>query len=151
MGVRHVGFVVASVVKSQDFYQGLGFEAEGEPKEESGPMISQLVGIEGVLIKTLKMQLRRSAEGLWREGGFRLELIEYLVPVGLTVVQESNNVIAKGHMCFTVEDVGAVVKQILELGGSSPFEAVLDGAGNPTMTYVLDPDGIPIELNVQVH
>jgi catechol 2,3-dioxygenase-like lactoylglutathione lyase family enzyme len=146
-----VGFVVASVVKSQDFYQGLGFEAEGEPKKESGPMISQLVGIEGVLIKTLKMQLRRSAEGLWREGGFRLELIEYLVPVGLTVVQESNNVIAKGHMCFTVEDVGAVVKRILELGGSSPFEAVLDDAGNPTMTYVLDPDGIPIELNVQVH
>ena len=76
LGVRHVGFVVKSMEISQRFYEGLGFEAESDPKEEFGLNISRLVGIENVQIKTLKLRLKNNKDSIWREGGFRFEIIE---------------------------------------------------------------------------
>jgi catechol 2,3-dioxygenase-like lactoylglutathione lyase family enzyme len=147
LGVRHVGFVVKSMEVSQRFYEELGFEPENTAIEEFGPNISKLVGIKNVRIKTLKLRLKHSPDGIWREGGFRFELIEYLIPKSLSLVESNNNIVAKGHLCFTVKDIAVTAKKILELGGSLPFEFVLDTELKPIIAYVLDPDGIPIELN----
>ena len=147
LGVRHVGFVVKSMEVSQRFYEGLGFEAESDPKEEFGLNISRLVGIENVQIKTLKLRLKNNKDSVWREGGFRFELIEYLIPQSLMVFDSRNNVVAKGHLCFTVKDISITSRKILELGGSLQFDFVYDDELKPVVAYVLDPDGIPIELN----
>lgn len=147
LGVRHVGFVVKSMKVSQRFYQGLGFEPESKANIESGPNISKLVGIKNVRIKTLKLRLKQNPEGIWREGGFRLELIEYLIPESLSMIKPDNNILTKGHLCFTVKDVSIMASKVIDLGGSCPFEFVLDADEKPLMAYVLDPDGIPIELN----
>lgn len=148
LGVRHVGFVIKSMSVSQRFYEGLGFESESEATIESGPNISNLVGIKNVQIKTLKMKVKQNPEGIWREGGFRLELIEYLVPESLSMSKPENNTLAKGHLCFTVKDLSIAASKVIDLGGSCPFDFVLDAEQKPLMAYVLDPDGIPIELNV---
>jgi catechol 2,3-dioxygenase-like lactoylglutathione lyase family enzyme len=147
LGVRHVGFVVKSIEISQRFYEELGFEAESDPKEEFGPKISKLVGIQNVRIKTLKLRLKNNNDSIWREGGFRFELIQYLIPQSLVVLDSKNNVLAKGHLCFTVKDIIVTSRKILELGGSLPFDFVYDDELKPIVAYVLDPDGIPIELN----
>ena len=148
LGVRHVGFVVKSMEVSQRFYEGLGFEPESEANIEFGANISKLVGIKDVQIKTLKMRLKQSPEAIWREGGFRFELIEYLIPESISMIKPNNNILAKGHLCFTVKDVSIAASRVIDLGGSCPFEFVLDAEQKPLMAYVLDPDGIPIELNV---
>jgi len=150
LGARHVGFVVANMALSVRFYEGLGFEPEGPIATESGLAPSTLVGIEGVTIRTLKMSLRRSKESIWRESGFRLELIEYVAPLSLELDTEKNNVIGKGHICLTVENLMEAISLVVGLGGSAPFNSVHGPSGEPLVSYVLDPDGIPIELSERV-
>ncbi len=150
LGARQVGFVVASMALSARVYEGLGFEPEGPVATESGLAASTLVGIDGVTIRTLKMSLRRSKESIWRESGFRLELIEYVAPLSLELDTEKNNVIGKGHICLTVENLMEAISLVVGLGGSAPFNSVHGPSGEPLVSYVLDPDGIPIELSERV-
>jgi len=138
----------SSIEISRQFYEALGFESEGQVNEEFGLSISKLIGISDARIKTVKMKLKQGNDGIWREGGFRLELIEYLIPKSASMSNSNNNVIAKGHLCFTVKDILVSREKILELGGSSPFEIVLDETGKPIVAYFLDPDGIPLEFNI---
>ena len=147
LGARHVGFVVEDIVLSARFYEALGFVAEGPVATESGLSASTLVGIDGVTIRTLKLSLRRSEESIWRESGFRLELIEYVKPLSQSLNTKSNNVIGKGHMCLTVGNLMEAINLVVSLGGSSPFHPVRGASGEPLISYVLDPDGIPIELS----
>ena len=93
------------------------------------------------------MRLKNNSDSIWREGGFRFELIEYLIPQSLMTFDIKNNIVAKGHLCFTVTDISIISKKILDLGGSLPFKFVCDDKLKPIIAYVLDPDGIPIELN----
>lgn len=150
LGARHVGFVVVNMAFSARFYEGLGFEAEGPVATESGLTASTLVGIEGVTIRTLKMSLRQSKESIWRESGFRLELIEYVAPLSLELSTEKNNVVGKGHICLTVDNLIEAIRLVINLGGSAPFNSVHGPSGEPLVSYVLDPNGIPIELSEHV-
>jgi catechol 2,3-dioxygenase-like lactoylglutathione lyase family enzyme len=150
LGARHVGFVVVNMALSARFYEGLGFEPEGPVATESGLAASTLVGIDGVTIRTLKMSLRRSKESIWRESGFRLELIEYVEPLSQELNTQRNNVVGKGHICLTVDDLMEAINLVIGLGGSAPFNPVHGPSGEPLVSYVLDPDGIPIELSEHV-
>jgi hypothetical protein len=38
------------------------------------------------------LRLKHSPDGIWREGGFRFELIEYLIPKSLSLVESNNNI-----------------------------------------------------------
>jgi len=145
-----VGFVVKDIAVSAGFYEGLGFEVEGSVATESGLVASTLVGIDGVTIRTLKLGLRRSKESLWRESGFRLELIEYVEPLSQELRIQKNNFVGKGHICLTVDNLTEVINLVVSLGGSAPFNPVRGPSGEPMISYVLDPDGIPIELSEHV-
>ncbi len=147
LGARHVGFVVSNLPHSKAFYEGLGFRSEGSANTETGEKTSTLVGVADVVIHTLKLSLSESEEGIWREGGFRIELIEYVTPLSNRATLNNNNFIGRGHLCFTVNSIPEVVEKALSLGGTAPFSPVLDESGLPGAIYILDPDGIPIELS----
>jgi catechol 2,3-dioxygenase-like lactoylglutathione lyase family enzyme len=149
LGARHVGFVVSNLEKSTNFYEGLGFQSEGTANTEMGHAISTLVGVENVTIRTLKLHLLTSEKSIWREGGFRIELIEYVNPSSNLFNFDRNNIVGRGHICFTVDDISEVVKKVLSFGGSAPFQPVFGDSGVPQAIYVLDPDGIPLELSRQ--
>jgi catechol 2,3-dioxygenase-like lactoylglutathione lyase family enzyme len=150
LGARHVGFVVANMALSVRFYEGLGFEPEGPIATESGLAASTLVGIDGVTMRTLKMSLRQSKESIWRESGFRLELIEYVEPLSQELTTQENNITGKGHICLTVDNLMEAINLVIGLGGSAPFNPVSGPSGKPSVCYVLDPNGIPIEMSEQV-
>lgn len=150
LGARHVGFVVSDIFRSITFYEGLGFHAEGATNTETGASISNLVGIPNVTIRTIKLSLSVSDEGIWREGGFRIELVEYMSPTSLQVKFESNNFIGRGHMCLTVSSISQAIQVVVSLGGTAPFDPVLNDDGEQTTIYILDPDGIPIELSKNI-
>ena len=101
-GVRHVGLVVSEIQESRKFYESIGFVAEGNPTEESGLLAEALVGVPGCVYLTLKMHLKSDEQTLWRESGFRLELVQYVHPLVSHVRNFDNTVIGKVHMCFTV-------------------------------------------------
>lgn len=147
LGARHVGFVVSNLLVSKAFYEGLGFRSEGLPSTETGEKTSTLVGVADVVILTLKLSFSNSDEGIWREGGFRLELIEYVNPLSDRLNLKSNNQIGRGHLCLTVESIPEVVEKALSLGGTAPYGPVQDENGISRAIYILDPDGIPIELS----
>lgn len=146
LGVRHVGFVVNSIDSSKIFYEALGFKSENEGAVESGVNISNLVGINDVRIRTLKMRLNNldSPVGGW----FRLELVEYISPISyIDTRQNTNNILSKGHLCFSVNNIVEATEKIISLGGRAPYKPILDAQGTPRVIYVIDPNGIPIELN----
>ena len=105
------------------------------------------VGVENVTIRTLKLSLLTSEKSIWREGGFRIELIEYVNPSSNRLNFDRNNIVGRGHICFTVDNISDVVQKVLSLGGSAPFQPVVDESGLLRTIYVLDPDGIPLELS----
>ena len=148
LGVRHVGFVVNSIDSSKIFYEALGFKSESDVTEESGANISNLVGINNVRIKTLKMRLVvLDLEGR-EKAPFRLELIEYVSPISFVEFrQNTNNIVSKGHLCFSVNNISEAAEKIIALGGKAPYKPIVDAQGTPRVIYVTDPDGIPIELN----
>jgi catechol 2,3-dioxygenase-like lactoylglutathione lyase family enzyme len=145
-GTRHVGLVCSNIERSIIFYESLGFICENLPLEESGPLAENLVGIENVIYKTVKMHLERDDLTLWRESGFRLELVEYISPKPQLLKEFDNNVIGKIHLCFTVEDLDLTVKTILNHGGYAPFNSTLDITGTKKYIYAFDPDKTPLEL-----
>lgn len=146
LGVRHVGIVVADIEVSKKFYESLGFVAESECRLENGSSISNLLGFENVSILTLKMLLNENDTSLWREGGFRLELIQYLAPVSLAFEPEKNNIVGKVHLSFTVSDLDFSISEIVRLGGSVPFPSVKTSDERNFIIYAIDPNGIPLEL-----
>lgn len=148
LGVRHVGFVVKSIDNSRIFYEALGFVPENDGTEESGVDISNLVGINNVRIKTLKLKLKILDSINGNGCAFRLELVEYISPISFTETpQNTNNIVSKGHLCFSVNDIREATDRIIALGGNAPYKPVLDSQGIPRIIYVTDPDGVPIELN----
>lgn len=145
-GTRHVGLVCSNIEKSIKFYETLGFVCENTLKEESGYFAELLVGIEKVIYKTVKLQLRHNEYSLWQESGFRLELIEYINPKSDHFNNFKNNVIGKVHLCFTVHGIDKLVEKIIKNGGFAPFEQAIDDSGRRKYIYVFDPDKNPIEL-----
>ena len=146
MGARHVGVVVSDIEFSKKFYEGLGFKAESEPIYETGQNISEVLGFEKVTILTLKMFLNENHFSIWRESGFRLELIQYLEPEGQTFSSQLNNYVGKVHLSFSITNLEHSLSEIVRLGGLVPFPAKKTSDGNHLMVYALDPNGVPLEL-----
>lgn len=146
MGARHVGIVVFDIEFSKKFYECLGFKAESEPIYETGENISDILGFENATILTLKMRLNENKVSIWRESGFRLELIQYLEPTGQTFSSQLNNYVGKVHLSFSVANLEHLLSEIVRLGGSAPFKVKKTLDGNHFMVYALDPNGVPLEL-----
>lgn len=146
LGTRHVGIVVYDITSSKKFYEGLGFKSEQQPKLETGQNISNVLGFEKATILTLKMVLNENNFSLWREGGFRLELIQFLEPVNHTTPLHLNNIVGKAHLSFSVANLEDSLGEIVRLGGSVPFPSRKTQDGRHTMVYAVDPNGVPLEL-----
>jgi catechol 2,3-dioxygenase-like lactoylglutathione lyase family enzyme len=146
IGVRHVGLIVSNLQKSVSFYESIGFTSENFPLEESGTLAETLVGIPKSVFKTVKMHLKSDDATLWRESGFRLELIEYIYPLSKLPETFENNIVGKVHLCFTVKNLQSAVEVVKKNGGFTPFMATTDITGTRKYVYVFDPDKNPLEL-----
>ena len=149
-GVRHVGLVCSDIDRSVLFYKALGFVVENPPLEESGKIAETLVGIKNVIYKTVKLHLVNDDITMWRESGFRLELVEYINPKSNLQRDFDNNLIGRVHLCFTVKNLDAIVENAELYGGYVPFETTMDITGKMKYIYIFDPDKNPLELAQKV-
>ena len=139
--LHHTGIVVSDLGVSVPFYELLGFATEADtPVELRGQRwVDCLVGLSDVGMRLIFMSL----------GGNRIELIQYLSPVGRNKVSLSTNDVGNPHIALAVEDVPGEYKRLLARGVEFVSEpmSVSEGAfAGLVVVYGKDPDGNLFEL-----
>jgi catechol 2,3-dioxygenase-like lactoylglutathione lyase family enzyme len=145
-GIDHINIVVADLARSVKFYtEVLGFKKTHDVTME-GDWIEQIIGLRGV--KGLVAFVE--APG----GGMRIELLEYKAPPGVALPENSRaNTRGLRHIAFRVENIGAMAAKLRAAGVTLfsdpvkvPQGVVKFAAGDKTLLYFLDPDGVILEL-----
>jgi catechol 2,3-dioxygenase-like lactoylglutathione lyase family enzyme len=144
--VDHINIVVTDLARSVRFYtEVLGFRQTKEAYLE-GEWIDRIVGLHGVKA--------RAAFIVAPAGEPRIELLEYAAPEGGSAPGASSaNTIGLRHLALRVDDMAATVARLRAAGMKVfsdpvrvPAGVVQHDAGEKTLVYFLDPDGVILEL-----
>ena len=148
MKIDHLNIVVSDMDRSVTFYSRLGM-AKSLDTFISGAWIANVVGIQD---KNLKARVVFMDGGI---GNARLELIQYILPLGQqTPINSLPNTLGLRHFALVVEDIMATYQELLREGitfFSEPQEVtgnkeVAARIGRKWLVYFLDPDGVIVEL-----
>ena len=144
--IDHLNIVVSDLERSVRFYtEVLGFRKMKEARLE-GEWIDRVVGLTGVRA--------RVAYVVAPAGEPRVELLCYDRPTGAAVPANSAaNTPGLRHVALRVDDMDAMCAR-LQAAGVKLFHApvkvpagvVSHDAGEKTLVYFLDPDGVILEL-----
>jgi glyoxylase I family protein len=144
--VDHINIVVGNLDRSVRFYaEVLGFTKTKEAFLE-GEWIDRIVGLSGVKA--------RAAYMVAPAGEPRIELLEYSTPRGEpNTTNSQSNTIGLRHIALRVDDIKATVSRLRQEGVTVfsdpvrvPDGVVQHDAGEKTLVYFLDPDGVILEL-----
>ena len=144
--IDHINIVVADLDRSVKFYtEVLGFAKTKEAFLE-GDWIERIVGLRGVRA--------RVAYVVAPAGEPRLELLCYAAPAGGAVAANSRaNTVGLRHLALRVENMTAMTAWLRGAGVTLfsepvrvPAGVVQHEAGEKTLVYFLDPDGVILEL-----
>ena len=145
LGVDHLNLVVADLERSVRFYtEVLGFRRTADVTME-GEWIEAIVGLRGV---------RGLVTFVEPPGGPRIELLQYVAPAGEVLPANSRaNTHGLRHLAFRVRDIAAMASRLRAAGVTLfsdpvrvPPGVVRFAAGEKTLVYFLDPDGVILEL-----
>jgi catechol 2,3-dioxygenase-like lactoylglutathione lyase family enzyme len=144
--IDHLNIVVSDLDRSLRFYVGtLGFTKTKEAYLE-GEWIDRIVGLAGVKA--------RAAFIVAPAGEPRIELLEYATPKGGSFAGNSQaNTVGLRHIALRVDDMTAMVARlraadvkVFSAPVRVPAGVVQHDAGEKTLVYFLDPDGVILEL-----
>lgn len=144
--VDHINIVVTDLERSVRFYtEVLGFRKTKEAYLEGG-WIDRIVGLKGVRGRVTYV--------VAPAGEPRIELLAYEAPVGVTLpVNSQANTVGLRHIALRVDDMEAAVERLRAAGVTLfsepvrvPAGVVQHDAGEKTLLYFLDPDGVILEL-----
>lgn len=145
LNMAHTSFTVSNLDRSVAFYRDvLGLELVKTLRLRE-PWIAAMTGFRSADLKIAALRLG--------PGGHILELIEYANPAGEVRASHPTNDIASAHLCFAVDDIGAMYERLKAAGvefRSAP-QAIGGEPGNGWAVYFRDPDGIPLELAQDDH
>ncbi len=146
-GIDHINIVVAHMERSVRFYtELLGFEEVRRAFLE-GKWIDEIVGLKEARAEVVYL--------LAPAGEPRLELLCYESPSRGKALTENSRADTLGlrHLALRVDDIETTAKRLREAGFkvfSSPVtvpSGIVDHtAGEKTLCYFLDPDGVLLEL-----
>ena len=145
-GIDHVNLVVADLARSVRFYtEVLGFRKTADVTM-TGDWIEAIVGLRGVqgLVAFVEPP----------GGGIRIELLQYIAPAGVALPENSRaNTLGIRHLALRVDDIGGLTARLKAAGVTLfsepvkvPAGVVKFAAGDKTLVYFLDPDGVILEL-----
>jgi len=143
-GIWHVAFHVADIERSIAFYQGLGMIVVRR-QEQCNAYTSSLVGYADAALRVAQLALPGTETGV---SGHHLELVEYVHPVMDTPLLERRTA-GTGHLAFVIADIAAEYERLRAMGVVfvSPPNEITSGVNRGGSTcYLLDPDGITLEL-----
>lgn len=135
----HLCICVSDLERSLRFYcDGLGFIRNESFK--IGSEMAPLVQMEGeVALNSVYLGMT----------GVRLELWRFDAPEAQKLAQKPMNTIGLTHIAIRVDDIDATIKRVEQYGGiylpKTRTRANTDGLQSD-IAYVLDPDGVRIEL-----
>jgi catechol 2,3-dioxygenase-like lactoylglutathione lyase family enzyme len=138
--IHHTCISVSDLELSIAFYRDmLGLELlTVEESELSGDDRSDTLGVSQAQVRL----------AIFRVGGTRLELIEYVTPRGRPYDRRNNDVGAM-HIAFQVDDIDSAYRSLLEKDVQFTGPPATIPAGplkGWRWTYFLDPDGVALEL-----
>jgi catechol 2,3-dioxygenase-like lactoylglutathione lyase family enzyme len=140
-GVSHVGWTVSDVESQAAFYGALFGCAPEVRGVYDRPYTAAQVGYEGARLDIAIFRVPGSE--------VRLELIQYLHPVGDPVDIETRNP-GTGHLCLTTDDIERVIARATNLGATARSDGPVTITAGPNVgrrvCYLRDPEGITIEL-----
>lgn len=145
-GIDHINIVVSDLGRSVRFYtEVLGFRLVKEALLE-GEWIDRIVGLQGVR--------GRVAYVIAPAGEPRIELLCYDAPRGEEpAANRRANTVGLRHIALQVDDIAATVAKLRAAGAEFfgepvrvPAGVVRHDAGEKTLVYFLDPDGVILEL-----
>lgn len=140
VGVNHMGLQVADLGQSLSFYVDLlGLQGVAE-WDRGEPYIQQLVGYDGVELHVAILAVPGSQT--------LLELLEYR-NVPQAPIDPATGQSGTAHVCFYVEDLDRLYDRLVESGVRSVSAPVTPTVGpnkGGRAVYMLDPDGIRVEL-----
>lgn len=144
--IDHINLVVADLERSVRFYtEVLGFRKTHDVTME-GEWIEAIVGLRGV--KGLVAFVEPPG------GGPRIELLQYVAPAGAVRPENSRaNTHGLRHLALRVDDIAGMAARLRAAGVTLfsdpvrvPAGVVKFAAGDKTLVYFLDPDGVILEL-----
>lgn len=144
--VDHINIVVADLERSVKFYtEILDFRVLRRARLEGG-WIDAIVGLKNVAAKVVYI--------VARDGEPRIELLHYLSPAGgESPLHSVPNTIGLRHIALRVTDIHAAARRLAARGVKLfsepvvvPAAAVQHDAGQKTLLYFTDPDGVIVEL-----
>lgn len=139
-GADHTSYTVSNLEHSLEFYVGLlGCEVLWQ-REITSQYFRDIVGFPDCVVKAAHLRIPSTTH--------KLELFEYVVPRGVPADVHTNNV-GSSHLSFFVDDLQAAYEELKVKGVRfrSPPIAIDTGANKGTYAlYMLDPDGITVEL-----
>ncbi|MBI5692773.1 MAG: VOC family protein [Verrucomicrobia bacterium] len=145
-GIDHLNLVVSDLARSVRFYtEVLGFRKTADVTME-GAWIETIIGLRGV--KGLVAFVEPPG------GGTRIELLQYVTPAGAALPDNSRaNTLGLRHFALRVDDIAAMAARLRAAGVTLfsdpvkvPRGVVRFAAGDKTLLYFLDPDGVIVEL-----
>ena len=145
-GIDHINIVVADLGRSVEFYTGLlGFTKTKEAYLE-GDWIDRIVGLRGVRAHV--------AYVVAPAGEPRIELLAYEAPKGEALAANTRaNTAGLRHLALRVTDMAGMVARLKAAGVTFfsepvrvPGGVVQHDAGEKTLVYFSDPDGVILEL-----
>ncbi len=145
-GVDHINLVVADLARSVKFYtELLGFRKTAEVFME-GEWIEEIIGLKGARGDVVFIE----PPG----GGLRIELLQYHTPGGVALPENSRaNTLGVRHVALRVDGISALAEKLRAAGVTFfsapvkvPAGVVAFAAGEKSLCYFLDPDGVILEL-----
>ena len=144
--VDHINIVVSDLERSIRLYTDiLNFRMVRRARLE-GEWIDKIVGLKNVSADVAYI--------VASEGEPRIELLQYLRPVGgESPLHSLPNTIGLRHIALRVTGINAIARRLSEAGVklfgdpvAVPADAVRHDAGQKTLLYFTDPDGVIVEL-----
>lgn len=139
-GVDHTSFSVSNLERSLAFYVDLlGFKLLWQ-REITNQYFRDIVGIPDCVVKAAHLAIPNSTH--------KLELFEYAAPRGEPAVPRVNQP-GSAHLSLYVDNLPAAYEELKSKGAqfrSPPIEIDAGANRGGWALYMLDPDGIPVEL-----
>jgi lactoylglutathione lyase len=140
IGADHTSFTVSNLDRSLEFYVDLlGCELVGR-RDITNQYFRDIVGFPDCIVRAAWLRIPGSDH--------KLELFEYVKPIGIPADTRTNNP-GSSHISFYVDDLHDAFEELRSKGVRfrSPPVDIDAGAGKGGRAlYMLDPDGITVEL-----
>jgi len=144
--VLHFSFTVSDIERSVDWYTGvLGLELVHRQRQEN-EYTPVLVGIPGAVLEVAQFAVPGVPPA---RSTHMLELVQYLIPAGVTLGPLSASTIGSAHLALLVTDIHTRYARMLARGVvfHNPPISITEGANAGGFAcYFRDPDGITLEL-----